>query len=114
MDVVFVMKALADHTRCRLVKILLHNDYCVGALAGRLQISQSAVSQHLAILKKAAIVRGEKRGYFMHYTVDRRTLEDAGKALIALAAGEDPGPSRAGRSTDPACTRTKCRRATVR
>ena len=69
-----IFKALSDQTRLRLVDILLTHDLCVGALASRLGISKPAVSQHLKILRKAGLVKGEKRGYWTHYTIERDTL----------------------------------------
>ena len=69
-----IFKALADKTRLRLVDLLMTHDLCVGALANRLDISKPAVSQHLQILRKAGLVKGEKRGYWTHYTIERDTL----------------------------------------
>ena len=69
-----LFKALSDKTRLRLVDLLLTHDLCVGALAGRLGISKPAVSQHLQILRKAGLVKGEKRGYWTHYSIERNTL----------------------------------------
>jgi len=79
-----VLKALGDETRYRLVKLLLQHDYCVGALARQLDISESAISQHLKILRNAGIVKGEKRGYFTHYYIDRYLLGSAAKKLAEL------------------------------
>lgn len=69
-----IFKALADKTRLRLVDLLMTHDLCVGALANRLGISKPAVSQHLQILRKVGLVKGEKRGYWTHYTIERDTL----------------------------------------
>ncbi|MFZ7131240.1 MAG: ArsR/SmtB family transcription factor [Eubacteriales bacterium] len=80
-----IMKSLADQTRYNLIKLLLEHDYCVGALANRLSISESAVSQHLKILRNAGIVKGDKRGYFTHYFVDRDLLKEAAKEIIELS-----------------------------
>ena len=58
---------------------------CVGALARQLGVSQSAVSQHLAVLRAAGLVADERRGYFVHYRLDRERLaacfEDSRKTL---------------------------------
>ncbi len=73
-----IFKALSDPTRLRLIKLL--NDcppgvcqggpLCVNALAHQLGVTQSAVSQHLRILKQAGLVRGSRNGTFMHYSLD--------------------------------------------
>lgn len=66
-----VFKAFSDETRLRLVKTLsdlkAEEALCVNALATSLGVSQSAVSQHLAVLRAADLVTGERRGYHVHY-----------------------------------------------
>src|SRR5258707_14694724 len=61
MDLVF--KALADASRRRLLD-LLHADQgqTLGALAGRLDMTRQAVSQHLAVLEAANLVATLRRG----------------------------------------------------
>jgi ArsR family transcriptional regulator len=70
-------KALSDPTRLRLVKLLSEHEgaLCVNALAHRLEVTQSAVSQHLRVLRQAGLVRGERHGTFVHYSLDPGGLE---------------------------------------
>ena len=77
-----VLKALADETRFRIISLLLAHDLCVGALANHLGISKAAVSQHLQILRKAGLVRGEKRGYWTHYSVDKSAIHQVAEDLM--------------------------------
>lgn len=72
---VTLLKAMADETRLKLMNLLTSHDLCVGALADRLGISSAAVSQHLQVMRKAGLVKGEKRGYWTHYSVERKALE---------------------------------------
>jgi len=87
-----VFKALADPTRLNLVKLLCHQHepeaLCVNALAKLHGISQSAVSQHLRILKNMGLVKGERKGYHIHYTVDHDMLKRC-RELIAAALETD-------------------------
>jgi len=87
-----VFKALSDETRLRLLKLLAdqaeEGALCVGALAMNLGVSQSAVSQHLAVLRAVGLVVDERRGYFVHYRVDRARLAQWGEQVRA-AFGED-------------------------
>jgi ArsR family transcriptional regulator len=85
-----VFKALSDPTRMRLVKLLGEGRgaLCVNALAHRLGVSQSAVSQHLRVLRQVGLVRGERRGYFVHYSLDQQALEQY-KARLLETLGED-------------------------
>ncbi len=92
--------ALADPTRLRLVKLLQRqrerdqDALCVNALAGILGVTQSAISQHLRVLKAIGLVKGERRGYHMHYFINRDALEKcrrlASKALSIEEPGEEP------------------------
>lgn len=85
------LKVLADQTRFNLLELIINNDLCVGALAIRLGISQAAASQHLQALRKAGFVRGEKRGYYTHYSVDKQTIRSLASRLVEIV---DNGPRR--------------------
>ena len=54
-----IFKAFSDPTRLRLIKSLRGNNgaLCVNALSGMLGVTQSAVSQHLRVLRQAGLVR---------------------------------------------------------
>ncbi len=80
-----ILKLLSDPTRHKIIRLLLGYDYCVGAIAKRLHISESAASQHLKTLRKAGIVKGDKRGYFTHYVIDRKLLKQAADYLMRLS-----------------------------
>ena len=91
-----IFKALSDPTRLRLIKLL--NDckpgvckggpLCVNALAHQLGVTQSAVSQHLRILRQAGLVRGDRKGSFMHYALDPDGLRQY-RAALKETLGED-------------------------
>jgi DNA-binding transcriptional ArsR family regulator len=72
-----IFKALSAPTRLRLVKLLGEHEgaLCVNALARRLDVSQSAVSQHLRILRQTGLVRSERRGSSVHYLLDQDNLK---------------------------------------
>jgi len=92
---VAVFGVLADPTRLRLVKLLCHqrqpDALCVTALAGLLGITQSAISQHIRILKSIGLVKGERRGYHIHYFVNREALERCQNLASAALIIEEPG-----------------------
>jgi DNA-binding transcriptional ArsR family regulator len=72
-----VFKALSDPTRLRLVRLLgkHRGSLCVNALASRLGVTQSAVSQHLRVLRQARLVSGLRQGYHVHYSVNTERLD---------------------------------------
>lgn len=51
------------------------------ALREGIAISQSAMSQHLAVLRDAGLVREQRQGRFVHYEVDPRGLAHIGRWL---------------------------------
>jgi ArsR family transcriptional regulator, arsenate/arsenite/antimonite-responsive transcriptional repressor len=71
-------KALGDETRLHLLMLLAEQEpesaLCVGRLANALSVTPSAVSQHLRILKGLGLVRAERKGYVIHYYLDRAQL----------------------------------------
>ena len=73
------LKALGDVKRYQLLQLMSQRSYCVRALAVSSQLSESAVSQHLKILREVGLVYGVKRGYYTHYCVDKDVL----KGIIA-------------------------------
>ncbi|MGD9368934.1 MAG: metalloregulator ArsR/SmtB family transcription factor [Desulfobacteraceae bacterium] len=79
------LKILGDANRFKIINLLLGHDLCVGALAQHLGISKPAISQHLQILRKAGLVRGEKRGYWTHYMVERDVLKQMAETLANMA-----------------------------
>jgi len=103
-DFVPILKALADENRFLIINLLLTHDFCVGALASRLDISKAAVSQHLQVLRKVGLVKGEKRGYWTHYSVERSVLHDIANNFIKAAnqtlSAEDICPRDASYKTD--------------
>ena len=86
MEIVQVFKVLADDTRFKLINLLLTHDLCVGALAHHLGISEAAVSQHLKQLREVGLVKGEKRGYWTHYMVERNKLSELAEFVEELTS----------------------------
>jgi ArsR family transcriptional regulator len=66
-----LFKALGDATRLRLVNLLHAQSLCVRDLQEVLGLSQPLVSRHLAILRAANLVRTERRGARVWYSLSR-------------------------------------------
>lgn len=88
-DLAEVFKALSDPTRLKLIKMLSENEFlCVNALTQRLHVTQSAVSQHLRTLRQVGLVIGDRRGYHIHYSLNRDLLKKY-KTKLLETLGED-------------------------
>ncbi len=75
MDTAELFKILAGNKRIEIIEQLKHGEMTVNALAEALAISQSAVSQHLRILKSAGLVNNKRQGYHTCYTIDKEAME---------------------------------------
>jgi DNA-binding transcriptional ArsR family regulator len=64
-----VFEALSSTVRRKILAYLSHTDLTAGEIAARFEISKPAVSQHLSVLESAGLVRSEKRGQFVHYSL---------------------------------------------
>lgn len=62
-----MLKALGEPMRLNIYRTLLERKHCVRSLSRKFGISESAVSQHLKVMKEAELVYGEKYGYHTHY-----------------------------------------------
>jgi ArsR family transcriptional regulator, arsenate/arsenite/antimonite-responsive transcriptional repressor len=62
-----LFKALADHTRLRLVNLIGSSEVCVCFFVSVLKTSQPKISRHLAYLRRAGIVVARREGKWMHY-----------------------------------------------
>ena len=69
-----IFKVLSVEARVRIIQLLKNRALCVGALSARVRLTQGAVSQHLRILRDAEVVIPEKRGYYVHYRLNEKTL----------------------------------------
>jgi DNA-binding transcriptional ArsR family regulator len=63
-------RILGDPTRVRIVDALADGDLCVHEIAERVDISESAVSHQLRLLRTMRIVRGRREGRCVYYTLD--------------------------------------------
>lgn len=75
LQLVEFFKTLGDSTRLRIV-LELKTKRCVGELAEELQMSQSAVSHQLNILKANGIVKSQRQGKYIYYMLQDEYLQN--------------------------------------
>ena len=63
-------RALADSSRVKIVSSLLQQELCVCDLAAVVGMSESAVSQHLRILRNLRLVKTRREGKLVYYALD--------------------------------------------
>jgi DNA-binding transcriptional ArsR family regulator len=77
---VVLLKALANERRLQLLCLLLNNELSVGELCSKLELSQSALSQHLAWLRRDELVSTRKEAQTVFYSIKSEEVRE----LIAL------------------------------
>lgn len=75
-DAARVFEALANETRIKIIKLLQEKEMYVEDLAQTLGLAQPTVSHHLRVLKDAGLIRAEKRGRSMYYSIVSGTALD--------------------------------------
>jgi ArsR family transcriptional regulator len=78
------LKALGDPTRLKIVALLNSRDCCVCELVPIFNISQPAVSKHMSRLKQVDLVREERKGQWVIYSLNREQLQRIGLELNNL------------------------------
>jgi DNA-binding transcriptional ArsR family regulator len=82
--------AVADPTRRRVLDVLLaRGEATATTLAGELPVTRQAVAKHLAVLDRAGLVEGRRRGREVRYAVRPQRLDVATRALAQVAAEWD-------------------------
>jgi len=69
-------KALADETRQEIMQICCCKWLSVGDIVAELSVSQPTVSHHLAILRRAGLVKQRREGKQVFYTLNQSRLAD--------------------------------------
>ncbi|PWK14978.1 ArsR family transcriptional regulator [Tumebacillus permanentifrigoris] len=77
-------KALGDKTRLRILALLRTEELCVCELTDILDMSQPAISQHLRKLKTAKLVKEQRKGQWMFYSLDGSLYPFLEANLLAL------------------------------
>jgi len=72
-----ILRAVNHKLRQQMLKLIdEQGKMTVTELYLKLRLEQSVASQHLAILRKAAIVKTVRNGKFIHYSINTERLED--------------------------------------
>ncbi|OGR01969.1 MAG: hypothetical protein A2520_04730 [Deltaproteobacteria bacterium RIFOXYD12_FULL_53_23] len=77
-----IFKVLSVETRVKIIELLKVNGALgVKEISNRLGITLPAVSQHLKILKQAGLVRSERQGYWIPYSINEEAMEGCREIL---------------------------------
>ena len=77
-----VFKALSDPTRRMILEYLKDSDMTAGEIADKFNISKPSISHHLNALKNAELIRGEKDGQNIIYSLNTTVVQEVMKWFI--------------------------------
>ncbi len=78
-------KVLGDETRMKIINALAHEELCVTDLAAALEMTQSAVSHQLKLLRLAHQVKARRDGKSIYYSLDdQHVIDILDEALIHI------------------------------
>ena len=84
-----VFKALADPTRRAILKRLQGGSQTAGAIAESFPITRASLSHHFNILKAADLVRTERRGQHIVYSLNATVLQETTAMLMNIFSTDD-------------------------
>lgn len=70
------LKALSDPTRREILQMLRGGSKSAGEISEHFSITAAAISRHLSVLKDADLIRDQREGKFIIYTLNTSVLED--------------------------------------
>ncbi len=82
-EVADFFKVFGDSSRLKLLGLLLQSEMCVTDIAEKLDMSQSAVSHQLRVLRQSRLVKYRREGKTVFYSLDDEHVEDILKEGIA-------------------------------
>lgn len=69
-----IFAALASPVRRKVLAYLSAASLTAGEIADRFEISKPSLSKHLSVLENAGLIKGEKKGQYIHYSLVEENL----------------------------------------
>ena len=79
-----VYKALADPTRREIISLMKRDSLSAGQLAEHFPMTKGSLSHHFNVLKAADLVRCERRGQQIVYSLNASVFEEVAASLMDL------------------------------
>ncbi len=80
-------EALADPTRRSILKLLRAGSRSAGEIAEAFHLTKPTLSHHFKVLREAGLVRSERRGTSIVYTLQANAIEELASELLELCEG---------------------------
>ncbi|MBE6955012.1 MAG: winged helix-turn-helix transcriptional regulator [Ruminococcaceae bacterium] len=83
------LRALADPVRREILNLLKGGTLSAGEICEHFPITAAAISRHLSVLKEADLIRDQREGKFIYYTLNTSVLEDVMLWITGLKGDND-------------------------
>lgn len=81
-------KALNDDTRRSIMELLKQGEKSAGEIANQFNISKPSISHHLDLLKQADLIKSQKKGQYIYYSLHTRSLEEVFRWFVQFKPEE--------------------------
>jgi ArsR family transcriptional regulator, virulence genes transcriptional regulator len=95
-DAAQLLKALANERRLQILCLLAAGERSVGEINGMLDLSQSALSQHLAVLREERLVQTRREGQAIYYSIVPGPAATVMETLHGIFCGRPPANVKRG------------------
>ena len=112
-ELIQVLKAVSDKNRIRIIKMLEKKQMCVCELAAVLEITQPSVSKHLKILNNAGVIKDERNGQWVDYSLCTEKINKYSSVIqgtIKSWLNDDPVIENDLRETKKLCREYLCKK----
>ena len=89
-EIIVIFKALSVNSRIQIIKLIRDKKLCVNAITNKLGVSQSAVSQHLKVLKECNLVVSDRYGSIVHYQLNKNKIGEFKNAISKIIGDDFP------------------------
>ncbi|MGI9953520.1 autorepressor SdpR family transcription factor [Moorellaceae bacterium AZ2] len=94
-----IFRALGDPTRREIMRLLGQRDMTAGEIADHFNLTKATISHHLAVLKEAGLVLGERQGQYIVYSLNATVFQHLLSWLLELARRERESKNKVSRET---------------
>jgi ArsR family transcriptional regulator len=78
------LRALGDPTRREILTLLRGGDLTAGEISGRFTMTAASVSHHLSVLKEAGLVRSQRSGRNLVYSLEATVFQEFLQQMLEL------------------------------
>lgn len=85
------LRALGDPTRREILRALRAGDLTAGEISSRFPMTAASVSHHLSVLREAGLVRSERNGRNLVYSLETTVFQEFLQQMMTMLGKDDEG-----------------------